>query len=40
MGFLAPELPEIYGGMGVDCVTSGLLLEQMALCRLVWNLTS
>lgn len=30
MGFLAPELPEIYGGIGVDCVTSGLLLEQIA----------
>ena len=25
MGFLGPELPEAYGGMGVDCVTSGLL---------------
>ena len=30
MGFLGPELPEAYGGMGVDCVTSGLLLEQIA----------
>jgi cyclohexanecarboxyl-CoA dehydrogenase len=30
MGFLGPELPEAYGGLGVDCVTSGLLLEQIA----------
>ena len=30
MGFLGPELPEAVGGMGVDCVTSGLLLEQIA----------
>ena len=30
MGFLGPELPEAYDGLGVDCVTSGLLLEQIA----------
>jgi len=30
MGFLGPELPETYGGMGLDGVTSGLLLEQIA----------
>src|SRR5574338_74399 len=30
MGFLGPELPESFGGLGVDCVTSGLLLEQIA----------
>ena len=30
MGFLGPELPEAYGGLGVDCVTCGLLLEQIA----------
>ncbi|MBS0353677.1 MAG: cyclohexanecarboxyl-CoA dehydrogenase [Proteobacteria bacterium] len=30
LGFLGPELPEQYGGLGVDCVTSGLLLEQIA----------
>lgn len=30
MGFLGPELPEKHGGMGLDCVTSGLLLEQIA----------
>lgn len=30
MGFLGPELPEAFGGLGVDCVTSGLLLEQIA----------
>ena len=30
LGFLGPELPEGYGGLGVDCVTSGLLLEQIA----------
>ncbi len=30
MGFLGPEMPEACGGMGLDCVTSGLLLEQIA----------
>ena len=30
MGFLGAELPEELGGMGLDCVTSGLLLEQIA----------
>ncbi len=30
LGFLGPELPESVGGMGLDCVTSGLLLEQIA----------
>lgn len=30
MGFLGPELPETFGGLGVDCLTSGLLLEQIA----------
>src|SRR5437667_6685540 len=30
LGFLGPELPESAGGMGVECVTSGLLLEQIA----------
>jgi len=30
LGFLGPELPESAGGMGVDCVTSGLLLEQVS----------
>ena len=30
LGFLGPELPESFGGLGVDCLTSGLLLEQIA----------
>jgi cyclohexanecarboxyl-CoA dehydrogenase len=30
MGFLGPELAEESGGLGLDCVTSGLLLEQIA----------
>lgn len=30
LGFLGPELPEEFGGLGLDCVTSGLLLEQIA----------
>lgn len=30
LGFLGPELPEAFGGLGVDCVSSGLLLEQIA----------
>lgn len=30
MGFLGPELSEAHGGLGVGCVTSGLLLEQIS----------
>ncbi|AYH44052.1 cyclohexanecarboxyl-CoA dehydrogenase [Azoarcus sp. DN11] len=30
LGFLGPELSEAHGGLGVDCVTSGLLLEQIS----------
>lgn len=30
LGFLGPELPEAHGGAGVDCLTSGLLLERIA----------
>ncbi|WP_332672343.1 cyclohexanecarboxyl-CoA dehydrogenase [Aromatoleum sp.] len=30
MGFLGPELAEAHGGLGVGCVTSGLLLEQIS----------
>jgi cyclohexanecarboxyl-CoA dehydrogenase len=30
MGLLGPELPEAYGGLGVDSITSALLLEQIA----------
>ncbi|MCB1756272.1 MAG: cyclohexanecarboxyl-CoA dehydrogenase [Gammaproteobacteria bacterium] len=30
MGFLGSELPEEAGGLGVDCLTSGLLMEQIA----------
>ncbi|NMF90663.1 cyclohexanecarboxyl-CoA dehydrogenase [Aromatoleum petrolei] len=30
LGFLGPELSEAHGGMGVDCLTSGLLLEQIS----------
>lgn len=30
LGLLGPELPEAVGGLGVDCLTSGLLLEQIA----------
>jgi len=30
LGFLGLELPEEAGGMGLDCVTAGLLLEQIA----------
>ncbi|NMG75188.1 cyclohexanecarboxyl-CoA dehydrogenase [Aromatoleum diolicum] len=30
LGFLGPELPEEHGGLGVDCLTSGLLLEQIS----------
>lgn len=30
LGFLGAELAEEHGGLGLDCVTSGLLLEQIA----------
>ncbi|CAI07205.1 cyclohexanecarboxyl-CoA dehydrogenase [Aromatoleum aromaticum] len=30
LGFLGPELSEEHGGLGVDCLTSGLLLEQIS----------
>lgn len=30
MGLLGAEMPEEVGGLGVDCLTSGLLLEQIA----------
>ncbi len=30
LGLLGPELPEKDGGLGLDCLTSGLLLEQIA----------
>ncbi|MBL8471736.1 MAG: cyclohexanecarboxyl-CoA dehydrogenase [Rhodocyclaceae bacterium] len=30
LGFLGLELPESSGGLGLDCVTSGLLLEQIS----------
>lgn len=30
MGLLGAELPDAHGGLGLDCVTSGLLLEQIA----------
>lgn len=30
LGFLGPELPEEHGGLGLECVTSGLLLEQIS----------
>jgi cyclohexanecarboxyl-CoA dehydrogenase len=30
MGFLGAEFPEEYGGLGIDCLTSGLLIEQIA----------
>lgn len=30
LGLLGVEMPEAYGGLGMDCVTSGLLLEQLS----------
>ena len=30
LGFLGAELPQAQGGLGADCVTSGLLLEQIS----------
>jgi cyclohexanecarboxyl-CoA dehydrogenase len=30
LGFLGVELPQAQGGLGADCVTSGLLLEEIA----------
>ena len=36
LGLFCVELPERYGGLGLDCVTSGLVLE--ALCRSDYNI--
>ncbi|WP_250281074.1 acyl-CoA dehydrogenase family protein [Frankia sp. CiP1_Cm_nod2] len=36
LGFFCVELPEPYGGLGLDCVTAGLVLE--ALCRSDYNI--
>lgn len=30
LGFLGAELPQAQGGLGEDCVTSGLLLEEIS----------
>ena len=30
LGLIAPELPEDVGGLGVDCVTAGLVIEAIA----------
>ncbi|GAB3688641.1 acyl-CoA dehydrogenase family protein [Saccharopolyspora tripterygii] len=35
LGLFAVELPEEYGGLGLDCVTAGLVLE--AICRSDYN---
>ncbi|MBQ0923484.1 acyl-CoA dehydrogenase family protein [Saccharopolyspora endophytica] len=35
LGLFAVELPEDYGGLGLDCVTAGLVLE--AICRSDYN---
>ena len=36
LGLFCIELPEHYGGLGLDCVTAGLVLE--ALCRSDYNI--
>lgn len=30
LGMIAPELPEKFGGMGVDCITAGIAVEEVA----------
>jgi cyclohexanecarboxyl-CoA dehydrogenase len=30
LGLIGPDLPSVYGGLGVDAVTSGLIVEQLA----------
>src|ERR1700753_4519173 len=35
LGLFGVELPEEYGGLGLDCTTTGLVLE--ALCRSAYN---
>ena len=30
LGLISAGLPEDFGGMGVDCVTSGVIIEQIA----------
>jgi cyclohexanecarboxyl-CoA dehydrogenase len=36
LGFFGVEMPEEYGGLGLDCVTAGLVLE--ALCAADYNI--
>lgn len=36
LGLFGVELPETYGGLGLDCTTAGLVLE--ALCRADYNI--
>src|SRR3954467_2705051 len=36
LGLFAVELPEEYGGLGIDCTTAGLVLE--AVCRSDYNI--
>jgi cyclohexanecarboxyl-CoA dehydrogenase len=36
LGFFGIELPEKYGGLGLDCATAGLVLE--AICRSDYNI--
>ena len=36
LGFFGPELPDQHGGLGLDCVTAGLVLE--ALCAGDYNI--
>src|SRR5690606_28745614 len=36
LGLFGVELPENYGGLGLDCTTAGLVLE--ALCRADYNI--
>jgi len=30
MGFIAPELPERFGGLGLGCLTAGVIHEEIA----------
>ncbi|SFX25874.1 cyclohexanecarboxyl-CoA dehydrogenase [Marinospirillum alkaliphilum] len=30
MGFLGVELPEVYGGSNLDCITSGIIIEEIS----------
>ena len=37
LGLIAPELPEEFGGQGLDSITSGLITEAIAYADAIWR---